>query len=634
MCGIAGFYSHSCISKYECEIIVDKTLKSIIHRGPDDQGSWINENNNLILCHTRLSILDLTSNGHQPMHSKDGKYTIVFNGEIYNHISIRNLLKNSGFNIDWRSDSDTETLIESLVNFGIDKTLNLLTGMFSFAFWDSGNDNLYIARDRFGEKPIYWGCQEEKLFFGSELSTISSNPNFKCKINRNALSELVRLNYIPAPYSIFEDISKLLPGHYLQFNLKKSKIEYLLKSYWKASNVTNFEHLPLKLHTIESYINLLDNKLTNVIKDQMISDVPIGSFLSGGIDSSLVSAIMQKNSSSSINTFSIGFNNAKLDEAKFAKSIANHLGTNHSELYINDDDLLNVIHLLPDIFSEPFADSSQIPTYILSNMVSKNVKVALTGDGADELFCGYNHYKYASNIWHLLKKFPLSFRIKISTFLKSFTFNEKFNKLNSLIPSVDELELYRMLVSHWNNSSNVVITNCEKINLNLPNFEINNIISYKEKFMIYDTLTYLTDDILVKVDRASMSNSLETRAPFLDHNLYEFIWQLPFELKYKRNNNKWLLKELLSRYVPKQLFDRPKQGFSVPLGDWLRGPLKDWAEDLLSEKKLKQDNYFDYIIIRKKWNEHIFQNKDHSLKLWSILMFQSWLQKNKSLITN
>jgi asparagine synthase (glutamine-hydrolysing) len=564
------------------------------------------------------------------MHSSSGKFTIIFNGEIYNHIEIRKLLEADGCLVNWTSDSDTETLIESLVFWGIEKALKICVGMFAFAFWDWEAKKLTLARDRFGEKPLYWGWQNDNLYFASELSAISCNPHFNSKVDRNSLNLLIRYNYIPAPNSIYENIFKLYPGHFITFDFNALNKKQKSVPFWSLISKVNECKNNNKDITVDEAINLLDEKLTNVIKNQMLSDVPIGAFLSGGIDSSTIVSFMQKVSSKPIKSFSIGFSNVKFDEAVYAKEIASHIGTEHTELYISDFDVINLVFKMPYVFSEPFADSSQIPTFLLSEMVSKHVKVALSGDAGDELFGGYNQYHFTPKLWNYFKMVPMPLRKFTSNILNNFDLNQRFEKINYLLPSSNQIDFYKRMVSHWAEADALVL-NSEESESYLNNFNrLDEKFSFQENLMLIDSLTYLTDDILVKVDRSAMANSLETRVPFLDHEFIELVWSLPFKLKIRDTTGKWILKELLSNYVPKKLVDRPKQGFSVPLGEWLRGPLKSWAEELLSSKKLIEDGYFNPIIVRKVWEDHLSGKKDYSLKLWSILMFQAWYDINKS----
>ncbi len=630
MCGIAGFYSKKSNLQFDLNHLSHILMASMKHRGPDDEGYWVDDLKNLMLCQVRLSILDLSEKGHQPMLSHNKKFVIVFNGEIYNHYDIRKYLSDSGFSISWNSESDTETLIESIVCLGIEKTLKMAIGMFAFSLWNIDTRTLVLARDRFGEKPLYWGIQSDMLFFASELVSITQNPFFEAKINRDALNQLIRYNYIPAPNSIFKDIFKLIPGQFLSVNTDTLKCTF--NTYWNLEeSVDKIDALQRNI-PVEEAINQLDNKLTSVIERQMLSDVPVGAFLSGGVDSSTIVAYMQKVSKSRIKTYSIGFHNQKFNEAVHAKDIANYLKTDHTELYINDSDVLDVIPKINKIYSEPFADSSQIPTYLLCEMVSKHVTVALSGDAGDELFGGYNQYQFTPKLWRLISKLPLNLREIGSSFLESFNLNQRFEKINYLLPAANKYDFYKRMVSHWYNADNVVL-NSREANSYLSDFKgLKDGFEYQENLMFLDAITYMSDDILVKVDRAAMSNSLETRVPFLDHELFEFVWSLPFNTKINKASGKWILKQVLEKYVPRNMFERPKQGFSVPLADWLRGPLKEWAEELLSSTRLKEENYFNFEIIRRIWKLHLTGKKDYSLKLWSILMFQAWLDENKKFI--
>jgi len=633
MCGIAGFYSISNLETSEFRKVSINMLSSMKHRGPDDEGIWINKSNNLLFCQVRLSILDLSINGHQPMHSKTENLSIVFNGEIYNHKQIRKLLIDDGCKVKWFGESDTETLIEAIEFWGIERTLNLCKGMFAFAMWDTVNCKLTLARDRFGEKPLYWGWQDDKLYFASELSSISSIPFFKAKINRDSLNQLLRFNYIPAPNSIYQCINKLLSGHFITIDFKNIDRNQKSIPYWDLQNIINSSNFENHNLSTRDAINLLDDKLTTVVESQMLSDVPIGAFLSGGIDSSTIVSLMQKVSINPVKTYSIGFNSVKFDEAIYAKDIAKHIGTDHTELYINDKDVIDVIPKISDVFSEPFADSSQIPTFLLCEMVSKHVKVALSGDAGDELFGGYNQYKFTPEIWKYVKYLPIKLRKIGNYLLNNIELNQRFEKLNYLLPSINEIDFYKRMVTHWGNADEVVFDSKENGSYFKEFKGLSSRYCYQENLMALDSLTYLSDDILVKVDRAAMANSLETRVPFLNDELFEFVWGLPFHLKIKDGSSKWILKELLKKYVPKQLVDRPKQGFSVPLAQWLREPLRDWAESLLASDRLIAENYFNENIVRNIWELHLSGKKDYSLKLWSILMFQSWLEKNKSNIS-
>ena len=650
MCGITGFYNNSILKSNH---IITLMGQSMFRRGPDDSGSWYDPTSGIAFAHQRLSIIDLSKAGHQPMHSSSGQLVITYNGEIYNHLEIRKELKRINTNIRWQSNSDTETLIESLECWGTEVTLKKLDGMFAFAVWDKKNRRLTLARDRIGEKPLYYGWQgknENKTFlFGSELKALKTHPNFIGEINRSSIALQLRYNYIPDPYSIYKNIHKLLPGHYLQLSenhLRKNLLSNP-KPYWSLSKiVVDGKENQLKTSDVEIKEDL-EQHLQSSIKKQMISDVPLGAFLSGGTDSSTVVALMQSQSSRAVNTFTIGFNENDYNEAINAKKIAQHLGTNHTELYVSSKTAMDVIPKLPNIYDEPFSDSSQIPTFIVSQLAKQHVKVALSGDGGDELFCGYNRYTISNKLWNILRFTPLALKKILASGIQSIS-TQNWNKISKFLPGLDRyvnfgdkihkganvlnsktiFELYHKLCSHWHNSTEVVIksekfeTSMNKFNIESKRFNI------QEQMMALDLTTYLPNDILVKVDRAAMSSSLETRVPLLDHKLIEYVWKIPHSLKFRHGQGKWILKEILRQYVPKNLTETPKMGFAVPINDWLRGPLKDWAENLLNEKRLQEENYFNSKFIRNKWNEHLSGKRDWQYDLWDVLMFQAWIDEN------
>ncbi len=635
MCGISGFYSKTS-STFNNAIL--KMNSAISHRGPDSNNFWQDKNSGIIFGHQRLSIIDLSIAGNQPMVSNSGRFVITYNGEIYNHLETRRDLKKINSNIKWKSNTDTETLLEALEFWGIEKTLSKMDGMFAFSIWDKKTRSLTLARDRIGEKPLYFGWQgkgDNKIFlFGSELKALKAHPEFTGEINRDAIALQLRHNSIPDPYSIYKDIYKLLPGHYLQLkedDLKKNLLP-IPKSYWsltKSAIYGNSNQLKLSETDIQRD---LAKHLKNSVKKQMISDVPIGAFLSGGIDSSTIVALMQSQSNHPIKTFTIGFSENDFNEAQYAKKIAKHLGTNHTELYVSSKAAMDVIPKLPTIYDEPFSDSSQIPTFLLSQLAKQHVKVALSGDGGDELFCGYDRYISTNNRSKKLNLIPLSFRKILAYGIKSISPNNWIG--NKMYKGADALEaktlsnLYYILCSQWQNPTETVIDSKEpKTLLNNVKPELKGLNSHQQ-MMVLDFITYLPNDILVKLDRAAMASSLETRVPFLDHKLIEYVWQIPHSLKLKNGDGKWILKQVLNQYVPKNLTERPKMGFGVPLGSWLRGPLRDWAENLLNEKRLKQEGYFNSKLIRDKWSEHLSNKKNWQHDLWNVLMFQAWIDAN------
>lgn len=650
MCGIVGFRQDpsSNIGMRACITQMNDTL---YHRGPDAGDSWLDETMGLALGHRRLAILELSEAGAQPMHSVCGRYVVVFNGEIYNHLQLRQQLNQEGFLLEWRGHSDTETMLACFVAWGIEKTLQAMIGMFAFALWDKQTKLLTLAKDRMGEKPLYWGWQDDSLFFSSELKALTAHPLFKADIDRDSITLLLRHNCIPAPYSIYQGIKKLRPGYWLQLPLAELETakRAIPKAYWSFNTVVETGLETPFTGSPEQAIDTLESTLMESIGSQMQSDVPLGAFLSGGIDSSTVVALMQAQSERPIKTFTIGFEDEGYNEATHAKAVAKHIGTEHTELYITPKDALAVIPKLSSIYCEPFSDSSQIPTFLVSQLASEHVTVALSGDGGDELFGGYNRYLMAQQVWNKNRKLPRPMRRFASSTLTALapnswdaifkTFNpiipkrlklnapgDKAHKLAGVLNIDSEQEFYQSLTSQWQQPEKLVIGAKE------PNTLISDIScwpqtdSFQHAMMAMDAQTYMADDILVKVDRAAMANSLETRVPMLDHRIVELAWKMPLDYKIRHGEGKWLLKQVLFRYVPRQLIERPKMGFRLPLHDWLRGSLRDWAEALLDEKLLLQQGYFYPAPIRKLWTEHLSGKYNHQDQLWNILMFQAWLE--------
>ena len=651
MCGIVGYWDNRGVDAS----VVENMAQQIRHRGPDSAGVWISEPPILAMAHRRLSIIDLTEAGHQPMLSPCNRFVITFNGEIYNHLELRLILENKKSGFDWCGHSDTETLLAALRHWGVEKALNKLEGMFAFALWDKKEKILTLARDRLGEKPLYYGWQNKTFLFASELKAFKSNPNFIGKIDRDAISLQMRHSYIPSPFTIYKKIRKLPPGCYLNINFEKNmSTDSLIPSpYWTVADTVKNGHQDLFFGSETDAIEDLDILLSKSVRKQMMSDVPLGSFLSGGIDSSLITALMQKESNKPIKTFTIGFDDSDYSEAIHAKNVSNHLGTDHNELYLSHQDALDVVPQLPSLYDEPFSDASQIPTFLLSKMTREHVTVSLSGDGGDELFGGYNRYVWSQEIWKHMSRFPLSVRKRIQSAImtpppqslnkiigyirylvpKNIRYNnmgDKIHKLAFLFDSPDQSHMYWKLISHWDNTTDLVL-GLEKDPHTILSDNKRHLdgISFNEKMMYLDSMYYLPDDILVKVDRAAMGVSLETRVPFLDHKLVEFAWKIPLNMKIRDGHGKWLLKEILYKYVPRKLVDRPKMGFGIPLDSWLRGPLRDWGESLLDECRLKNDGYLNPEPIRKKWSEHLSGSRNWQYHLWDVLMFQAWLQKNK-----
>ena len=639
MCGIAGFIS---TSGYNSENLLEMA-KTLSHRGPDDQGFWINPDDGIGLAHTRLSILDLSPAGHQPMESSSGRYVMIYNGEIYNH---KDLLKDleSIKPRNLRGHSDTEILLLGIEEWGIKSTLEKIDGMFAIAIWDKKTKSLYLIRDRMGEKPLYYGWINDNFVFSSELKAIKKLPKFCNDIDRNSLALFLRFNSIPAPHSIYKSISKLEPGKILKIDLFSMKTE--ISSYWSTEEIFEAGRKNMLNVSSEQAISILDDTLKLAISKQMHSDVPLGAFLSGGIDSSTIVALMQSTSHKKVNTFSIGFDIAGYNEAEHAKAVANHIGTNHFDMYVTENDALDVIPNISSIYDEPFADSSQIPTYLVSKIAKQKVSVALSGDAGDELFGGYNRYIFTKKLFSKINMLPITLRKYISKLIFSLS-EEKWNRLLSRFLSnhfanigykmhkganvllVNNIrDLHFKLASHVQNPSSWLLNANEyKTPLN-DGIERFNEIDPIDEMMIYDLLTYLPTDILTKVDRAAMAVSLETRVPFLDPDVIKFSASLPLEYKIRDGESKWILRQVLYKYVPKSLIDRPKMGFTVPLESWLRGPLREWAESLLDERRLTNEGYFNAELIRHIWHEHLYGKRNWHHQLWNVLVFQMWLEDN------
>jgi asparagine synthase (glutamine-hydrolysing) len=653
MCGITGFWSGNAIrASGDLRWPLENMTAAITHRGPDRAGFWTDESIGLALGHRRLSILELSAAGHQPMKSACGRYVIAFNGEIYNHLELRHELSVQGKAPAWRGHSDTETLLACFSAWGVERTLRAIVGMFAIALWDQIDRVLTLVRDRVGEKPLYYGWQGSTLLFGSELKALKAHPDFRAEVDRAAVTLLLRHNCIPAPYSIYQGIQKLMPGHYLSIPLSAFRAAQSVspQAWWRYNDaVTNGLAEPFAGSDADA-IDALEAQLIASVKAQMLADVPVGALLSGGIDSSIIVALMQAQSRRPVHTFTIGIHTAD-NEAERAKAVARHLGTEHTELYVTSEDALAVIPKLPTMYCEPFSDSSQIPTFLVCKLASQHVKVALSGDAGDELFCGYNRYLTARQVWHKMSRFPLPVRHAATAALCAFTpatWDKLFSYISSIVPKSlriatpgdkahklaevlalsDGQAFYRQITSHWDDTAAVVIGAQEPQTLLTNPAAWPQTDSFEHWMMAMDAQTYMTDDILVKVDRAAMANSLETRVPMLDHRVVELAWRMPLHQKVRNGEGKWLLRQVLYRHVPRELIERPKMGFGIPLDAWLRGPLRDWAESLLDERRLKEEGYFEPQPIRQKWEEHLSGTRNWQYHLWDILMFQAWFEQN------
>lgn len=643
MCGIAGFLAPSSGTDAGLLDLARAMANQLGHRGPDAMGAWADAG--VALAHRRLSILDLSAAGNQPMSSASGRFVIVFNGEIYNHLELRRMLGDQA----WRGHSDTETLLACIEAWGMERTLMRLTGMFAFAVWDSARQELTLARDRLGEKPLYYGWQGDAFLFGSELKALAAHPAWHGEVDRDALALYMRYGYVPLPHSIWRGVRKLLPGSCLTISVDTPPgVLPAPTFYWRARDMA-VAGVRSDLDDVTA-ANELDEQLRRAIAGQMVADVPLGAFLSGGVDSSTIVALMQAQSARPVRTFSIGFTESDYDEAVHARAVAAHLGTEHTELYLAPSDALAVIPRLPEMFDEPFGDSSQIPTHLVAAMARRHVTVSLSGDGGDELFGGYNRYSWGREVWRCAGPLPRTLRYGIGRLItvvtptawdriggmlprgmRQPTLGDRLHKLAGVIDAADTDELYRWLVSQHREPASLVIGGIE---VSIWADEEAAAFAaharggdFTERMMFHDLVGYMADDILTKVDRAAMACSLETRVPLLDHRLVEFAWSLPLHMKIRHGQGKWLLRQVLYRYVPQQLIERPKQGFGIPLDSWLRGPLRDWTEALLDESRLRSEGYLDASQVRRKWKEHLSGRRNWQHFLWNVLMFQAWQER-------
>ena len=653
MCGIAGFVTRAGLSQDWAADVLGRMTRAIAHRGPDDTGTWSDGAAGVALGHRRLSILDLSPAGHQPMLSASGRFVIIFNGEIYNHDDLRTSLEFS----QWRGHSDTETLLAAIEAWGVEEALRRCIGMFAFALWDRQERVLTLARDRLGEKPLYYGWQgqgrDAAFVFGSELKALRAHPSFERVVNRDALCLQLRHNYIPTPHSIYQGIHKLPAGHLLQLQPRMAAAKEIpaSRAYWSLGEVIRQGKANPFRGDDQAAIAELDTLLRDAVRRQMVADVPLGAFLSGGIDSSVVVALMQAQSSRPVKTFTIGFSEDSYSEAQQAKAVARHLGTEHTELYVTPQQGLDVIARLPMLYDEPFADSSQIPTFLVAQLARQHVTVSLSGDAGDELFGGYGRYFKAQALWNGMRNIPMPVRRGLGGLLKSpvpvmadkvgrffgaisgertwgLSVARRAATLMELLAARDQASFYMPFISDWLDPARVVIGGTEpKTAMSHPPFALDNIM---EQMMALDTISYLPDEILVKVDRAAMGTSLETRVPFLDHRVVEFAWRLPISMKVRDGVGKWILRQVLHKYVPNELIDRPKMGFGVPIDSWMRGPLRDWAETLLAEPRLRQEGFFRPEPIRRMWTEHLSGDCNWRYLLWDVLMLQSWIENERS----
>jgi asparagine synthase (glutamine-hydrolysing) len=628
---------------------------TLLHRGPDDEGSFVDADAGLALGFRRLAIIDLTPEGHQPMTSADGRYVLIFNGEIYNFQELRRELEAVGYG--WRGHSDTEVMLAAFSRWGFELAVRRFNGMFALALWDKRERRLYLTRDRLGEKPLYYGTSGETFLFGSELKALRSHPAFHAEINRDSLALFLRYNYIPAPYSIYRNIYKLPPGTFIALDASSSNGAVgpvpAPQAYWSAREVAEAGTAEPYAGTEAEAVAELETLLSEAVGMRMVADVPLGAFLSGGVDSSTVVALMQARAGKPVRTFSIGFTEEAYDEARYARAVAEHLKTDHTELYVTPEDAMAVIPRLPALYDEPFSDSSQIPTFLVSQLARRHVTVSLSGDGGDELFAGYNRYLLGQSVWNKISWMPRGSRQvaagalttvspqawdRAYTGLKPFlptrlqqrAPGDKVHKLAEILAVPDTAAMYMSLVSHWKEPASLVPGATEPMTTLTDAGQWANLPDFIQRMMYMDTVTYLPDDILVKVDRASMGVSLEARVPFLDHRVVEFSWRLPLSWKIRDGQSKRPLRSILYRHVPRELIERPKMGFGIPIGQWMRGPLRDWAEALLDEKRLREEGFLNPQPILKKWHEHLRGGHNWQYYIWDVLMFQGWLERERA----
>ncbi|MEZ5814641.1 MAG: asparagine synthase (glutamine-hydrolyzing) [Alphaproteobacteria bacterium] len=635
MCGITGFYTDKADrTRAELHVIGKNMAETLTHRGPDSGDLWQDPDVALLLAHRRLSILDLSAEGAQPMASHSGRYMLIYNGEIYNYRDIKKELEEKGS--AFRGRSDTEVLLEAIEQWGLNRALQKISGMFALVLWDRQDGTLHFIRDRLGKKPLYIGWAGKSLVFGSELKALRAHPDFAPRLNTQAMTGFLSLGYVEAPFSIYEGVWQLPPGHRLTLDLTSIKSDENLaaqmKPYWSAADKLEEAKARPNSKTDNEILDEFEELLSLCVSERLVSDVPLGAFLSGGIDSSAVVALMQKINSQAIKTYSIGFEDAGYNEAPHARAVAAHLGTDHHEHICTAAEALEVIPKLPEIYDEPFADISAIPTYLVSRFARESVSVALSGDGGDEMLGGYNRHIQGPQIWRKMRLMPRVMRSGLSHVIQRMPVNQldalsrkhpqlggRLHKMASILSLDTQEEVYTRLLRKWPEAPIAGGGAFEK-NLDLPKAEL----SFAESMMFWDSVGYLPNDILTKVDRASMAVSLEARAPLLDQRLYEYVWSLPENMKIRGGEGKWLLRQILKRHVPEKLFERPKQGFNMPVGDWLRGPLKDWAEDLLNTQALKDQGLLNAAMIRKTWQAHLDGQGNHADALWSVLMFQAW----------
>lgn len=645
MCGFAGLLDpRGRRTAVDLEAVSTAMSEALRHRGPDDGGVWVDETAGLALGSRRLAIVDLTSDGHQPMASRNGRFVVAYNGEIYNHVELRERLEAKGRH--FRGHSDTEVLVEAVDEWGLHEALQRFNGMFAFALWDRHDRTVHLARDRIGEKPLYYGWVAGTLLFGSELKALRELPGFDAEVDRQALAAFLKVGYVPAPLCIYEGLRQVEPGCSVAFDVHATPGSTgLSRRYWSAFEVAAAGTADPLTGDHAVLVGQLEDLLGDATRLRLRADVEVGAFLSGGIDSSLIVALMASRSASDVRTFTVGFDDVAYDESSYAAAVAGHLGTCHTELRLSSGDAASTIPDLPRLYDEPFADSSQIPTFLVSRLAGRHVKVALSGDGGDELFGGYNRHAWGARVWAVASKVPLPARRAASALLESVPPSGwdrafaaagpllppgakvrnpgiKVHKLASALPAANPADLYDRLASAWPHPERLLV---DPVTDRWAPHAAPDLGDMASQMMFQDLVGYLPGDILVKLDRAAMGVSLESRVPFLDHRVVELAWRMPAEVKIRAGTGKWILRQVLRRHVPEELFDRPKAGFGLPIGAWLRGPLREWAGDMMSPSALKAGGFLRSEPVQSAWREHLAGGRDLEARLWPILMFQAWL---------
>lgn len=649
MSAVTGFLRPTGYGEEDARRTIRRMTDALAHRGPDDEGHWLDPDAGIALGHRRLATLQLSPADRQPMVSVSGRYVVAMDGAIYNHLDLRAMLEAQGANVAWRGHSDTETLLACIDAWGIETALQRSVGAFALTLWDRDTRTLTLARDRLGEKPLYYGWQRGVLVFGSELKAFRVHPAFEGGIDRDALALYFRHGYIPAPYSIYQGVYKLAPGTYLKITPEQVQrgLTGAPVPYWSFAPIAEAGQREPFRGSEQEAIGELDRLLRQAVAGQMMSDVPPGALLSGGIDSATIVALMQAQSVGPVRTYTIGFHEGEYNEAQHAHAVARHLGTDHTELYVTAEHAMAVIPRLPTLYDEPFADSSQIPTFLVAELARRHITVCLSGDGGDELFGGYARYFRADSVRRRVGRIPGALRVPVGRILSVWkrgasnrrsSMNERASRLHNWqtkfgyriqrlaeVLSADSPEaLYLGFVSHWRPSARLIEGSIDPPYVLVQPGSWPSVDDFYHRMMALDTVSYLPDDVLVKIDRAAMAVSLEPRAPMMDHRVVEFAWTLPLSLKIREGQGKWILRQVLYRYVPPQLVERPKTGFGVPIDHWLRGPLRDWAEDLLDERRMREAGYLNPQPVRRMWTEHLTGQRDWQFHLWDVLMWEAW----------